>query len=268
MDLSEIRELWRHPINDEAANIAAWDALAQYYGCSPLPEWGADPFLVQIEREVPLTKDVAVLDIGCGQGAHSIVLAQRVGDVVGVDLSPVMIERAKAKANECGLKNVSFLCGDFRNVAIERQFDLVFAHMTPAVADAAALEKMLSLAKGYCYLVKPVRRDDPVLEALYGVAGCRPQPNGFDQGMLFAFAMLWQQGYLPSLSYRPDVWDMEWSLEQAKEWYLNRFLAHHPLDEAKRTRVVAYLKGIAVNGKVKEVVHTTIATMSWRMSRG
>jgi len=52
----------------------------------------------------------AVLDVGCGTGDTTRACARRAvdGDVLGVDLSTVMLERARARAREEGLSNVTF----------------------------------------------------------------------------------------------------------------------------------------------------------------
>lgn len=52
----------------------------------------------------------AVLDIGCGGGLDTMVAASMVGPkgrVVGIDMSPEMIERAKKNLGEAFLENVS-----------------------------------------------------------------------------------------------------------------------------------------------------------------
>ena len=41
-----------------------------------------------------------------------------------------------------------------------KNFDLVFAHMTPAIADYYTLEKMCNCSRNKCFLVKPSRRND------------------------------------------------------------------------------------------------------------
>ena len=267
MELSQIKELWTYPVNDKQANVAAWDSMAErYHNDIPLSDWDSDPFLQQLEKEVPLTKKMSVLDIGCGTGAYSVAIARRVKEVIGIDLSPKMLSRAHDLAEKRGTRNVTFNCADFNDIEIENRFDLVFAHMTPAVADAATFEKMLSCAADYCYMVKPVHRTDPVLDQLKKIVVDHPRPESFDKGMLYAFLMLWQKGKLPTLNYHPAVWDMKKSVDEVSIWYLNRLKTYHTVDEAAEKKVIEYLNAIAKDGIVHEAVHTTIATMGWRMN--
>ncbi len=52
-----------------------------------------------------------VVDIGSGAGIDSLIAAKMVGPeghVVGVDMTPVMLEKARAAAEEAGLENVEF----------------------------------------------------------------------------------------------------------------------------------------------------------------
>ena len=44
-----------------------------------------------------------LLDVGCGTGENSLLAASRGADVVGIDLSPTAIARAREKASERGL---------------------------------------------------------------------------------------------------------------------------------------------------------------------
>jgi SAM-dependent methyltransferase len=50
-----------------------------------------------------------VLDLGCGAGTDLLIAAQMVGPegrAIGVDMTPAMLERARASAREMGLDNV------------------------------------------------------------------------------------------------------------------------------------------------------------------
>ena len=57
----------------------------------------------------------AVLDIGCGAGVDSLVAAHLVGAggrVVGLDVTPAMVERARALLSRLGLANLTFQVGE------------------------------------------------------------------------------------------------------------------------------------------------------------
>jgi ubiquinone/menaquinone biosynthesis C-methylase UbiE len=72
-----------------------------------------------------------VLEIGCGTGAVTRMVAQwsGVGEVVGIDPSPVFI--AKARELSRNLTNLSFQEGDGRSLAFEADtFDVVVVHQT------------------------------------------------------------------------------------------------------------------------------------------
>lgn len=67
-----------------------------------------------------------VLSLGCGDGAIERRLAPHVGELVGVDISPVAIRQARERAASTGLRNVRFLvagetalecCGTFDRIA-------------------------------------------------------------------------------------------------------------------------------------------------------
>jgi ubiquinone/menaquinone biosynthesis C-methylase UbiE len=51
-------------------------------------------------------------EIACGPGLIARAMAPRVGSVVGLDLTPAMIEKARADATAAGVENVSFEVGD------------------------------------------------------------------------------------------------------------------------------------------------------------
>ena len=67
-----------------------------------------------------------VLDVGCGVGRWSRLLAARGAHVTGVDLSPTMIGEAKRRAAAAGLaERCRFLVQDSAALDLEGQFDLV-----------------------------------------------------------------------------------------------------------------------------------------------
>lgn len=61
---------------------------------------------------VPAEPDSRWLDVACGPGVVSRAVANRVGTVTGVDLTPAMVEEAERRAGEEGAAKVSFAIGD------------------------------------------------------------------------------------------------------------------------------------------------------------
>jgi methylase of polypeptide subunit release factors len=53
-----------------------------------------------------------VLDVGCGEAAISLTLAERGHTTVGLDLSPTAIDLARREAQRRGLTNVTFEVAD------------------------------------------------------------------------------------------------------------------------------------------------------------
>lgn len=63
-----------------------------------------------------------VLDVACGTGSHSLILAKRSYEVTGIDRSEMMIKEAKKKASKENI-NVEFLVQDTRNIKLDKKFD-------------------------------------------------------------------------------------------------------------------------------------------------
>jgi 2-polyprenyl-3-methyl-5-hydroxy-6-metoxy-1,4-benzoquinol methylase len=77
-----------------------------------------------IENEIKHDKSLAILDIGCGTGRHSIELARRGYRVKGIDLSVSMLAKAREKATASNVV-VDFQQADARNLNFQGQYELV-----------------------------------------------------------------------------------------------------------------------------------------------
>jgi SAM-dependent methyltransferase len=77
----------------------------------------------------PINAGDAVLDVGCGAGVDTLFSAKRTGPsgkVVGIDLTPAMLERAKKNLSMTDLKNVRLEEGSVENLPFaDEDFDVV-----------------------------------------------------------------------------------------------------------------------------------------------
>lgn len=73
-----------------------------------------------------------VLDLGSGAGTDALVAAQMVGEagrVVGVDMTPEMLAKARGAAREVGIPNAEFLEGEIETLPFaDETFDVVISN--------------------------------------------------------------------------------------------------------------------------------------------
>lgn len=78
-----------------------------------------------IRKSLKLKKGSRILDLACGFGRHSLRLAQDGYELVGLDLSMPLLQKALAEAQRRSL-NVKFIHGDMRELSFSTIFDGVF----------------------------------------------------------------------------------------------------------------------------------------------
>ena len=80
----------------------------------------------------PINRGEAVLDIGCGAGVDTFVAAKMVGPegrVIGIDMTPEMLARARKSLQETTLQNVSFHNASAEDLPFpDESFDVVISN--------------------------------------------------------------------------------------------------------------------------------------------
>ena len=103
----------------------------------------AERWMKEIRAQLPAGERLRILDVGCGAGFFSVLLAKEGHRVTGVDLTPDMIENAKILAAEenadcefivMDAENVDFPDGTF-DVVISRNLTWTLPHVRRAYRD-------------------------------------------------------------------------------------------------------------------------------------
>ncbi len=89
------------------ASAKFWDRIADRYARKPVADEAAYQKKLQVTREY-FQPDMEVLEIGCGTGSTAIAHAPYVRHIHATDLSSMMIEIARGKADAAGVQNVTF----------------------------------------------------------------------------------------------------------------------------------------------------------------
>src|ERR1700674_1327633 len=97
-----------------------------------------------------LASEVLAIDVACGPGTFTRPFAPRVRRAVGIDLTPAMIEKARAEATRACITNTEFICGDI--------YALPFADaVAGVVACGYAFHHMLEPARALAAMARVLR---------------------------------------------------------------------------------------------------------------
>lgn len=79
-----------------------------------------------------LTEGETVLDLGTGAGFDAFLAANKVGKkgkVIGIDMTPEMVNKARANARQGGYENVEFRLGEIENIpAADNSVDVIISN--------------------------------------------------------------------------------------------------------------------------------------------
>jgi ubiquinone/menaquinone biosynthesis C-methylase UbiE len=177
--IDDARELWD-------AEAATFDDETDHGLNDPAARQAWRDWLVGLVPEPP----AAVLDLGCGTGSLSVLLALEGHRVTGIDLSERMLERARAKAAEAGV-DVEFSKGDASALELPpAQFDVLLdrhvlwamEHAPAALAEWVRLVRpggSIVLVEGFWSTGAGIRSDDcaQLLAAVADDIAVHPMPD-------------------------------------------------------------------------------------------
>jgi SAM-dependent methyltransferase len=89
------------------------------------PETGPTPHVATLVRRLGAGRGKSALDLGCGEGRHTILLARRGYQVTALDLEPLALQKARAHVRQAGLR-ADFVAGNALRLRFhDAAFDLV-----------------------------------------------------------------------------------------------------------------------------------------------
>lgn len=116
-----------------------------------------------IKKNIPINKNMKLLDFGCGTGLLTFFLIENVKEAVGVDTSKGMCEVFTKKAKENNFNNVRVFNIDLTKEDIDEKFDVIVSSMSlHHVKDTQGiLKKFYNLLKenGYIATADLVKED-------------------------------------------------------------------------------------------------------------
>ncbi|MEG0377947.1 MAG: methyltransferase domain-containing protein [Eubacterium sp.] len=213
-----------------------------------------------LERDI-LRPGFSVLDLGCGPGKFSKMFAEVGISVVGIDVSPKMLEYAKENTKgNVGVRFIEADWGSYDLTGQEKCFDLVFAHMSPAIYNPFTLKKMMLASKSWCYFSHFTKREDPIKEELRKILG--GEQKGYlrvpsVEKILLSLGIVSEKEIIQSESRR------RLTLNKAIENYSTDFLEYGDV----RKEIETVLGHYAVDGEIEKVVKTEKVSFLWQIKK-
>lgn len=183
--------------NHDDLVVAQYDSQAMAYLQSKVHAGGAD-----LERIVPLLgnrREARALDLGCGGGHLSFLLAAHVRSVLAVDLSAAMLGTVSAEAERRGLGNIDTQQGSAETVDLPGEtFDIVATRYSTHHWRhwASGLRTMAGLLKphGLAVFSDVIGPGDPLLDTWLQSLELLRDPSHVRNASL----EVWEQGVMAS----------------------------------------------------------------------
>ncbi len=132
-----------------------WQAVSPEFGYYPTYQ-DVNSKSVALIRQLDQLRDLRVLDIGCNSGLYSCLAGSVATSVLGCDVEPILIERARLAAGHfvpiLSKDNVEFRLGSFTEV-LDRPFDAVVASLVLYHVGDGALDALGQYLKTHKPLV-------------------------------------------------------------------------------------------------------------------
>jgi len=104
-----------------------------------------------------------ILDVGCGEGENSLLLATLGAKVTGIDISPGAVALAKERAHLSGLSgSTDFICSPLEQAPLpEKHFDVIWGdnvlhHVLPVLDDSLRLLARVAKPGAQMLFIEPV----------------------------------------------------------------------------------------------------------------
>jgi ubiquinone/menaquinone biosynthesis C-methylase UbiE len=142
---------------------------------------------------IGITKDLSILDLGCGDGNTAIPEAKLQAKVLGVDIAGNLVEAGNARAKKEGLSNCTFQVGDAAdlNELKDESFDMTIsmfgAMFAPRPFDVANEMVRVTRKGGRIVMANWIPGDPTLVAQILKISSAYtpPPPAGFVSPMLW-----------------------------------------------------------------------------------
>ncbi|MBO4915830.1 MAG: class I SAM-dependent methyltransferase [Oscillospiraceae bacterium] len=206
----------------------------------------------------------SVLDVGAGMGGYALELARHCKSVTALDVSEPCLGVLRERAKQCGLDNVSTVCGAWEEYSAPERFDMVFSAMCPAICNTEELRRMEAASADRCCLITVMRGSvDKHRRAMMTELNIRPS-GGMVTEAIHYYNALYLMGRRPEVTCRT----VERSHDITEETLLTQYPVYFKIFGVSEQDSAAFLKKyLALHGD-RGVLHEesvlNLAMITWK----
>ena len=210
------------------------------------------------------SKECQVLEIGCGTGEYTLNFAANYKHVTAVDMSEQMLCVLKQRAEKEKITNLTYRQSLFENLPKNKQYDVVFAAMCPAICDYESLMKFERLSKNHCCLVSVAKNSSSSLRRELRMQLTDQPLKGLSPDIIYQFHLLYALGRYPNIQFFHSVSHSVIQLEEAVERYRIYFDIFGYNQPKHHDIIYTYLSENSENGMCTDDITYHMAVMNWK----
>lgn len=274
--LEECEQIWdeagQH--GEPADRIRRAEAWLPYYAyiAGPMktvpfsPEAENDSFPALLLREGLVRPEDSILDIGAGMGGDSLAFASSCKSVTALELSGACLNVLRHRAEGLDLRNIETVQKPWEEFDPQKQFDVCYSSMCPAICNVEELRRMESMTKRRCCLVTVTQGSyDKHRKAMMAELGIQPK-GGMVTEAIHYYNALYLMGRQPDVRCRTV--HREYTVPK------ERILAQYPIyfkifgveEETSAAFLEDYLARNAQDGLLHDESHINFAMLTWNVS--
>lgn len=230
-------------------------------------EHTADGFPAYLIREGLVRPADSVLDIGAGMGGDTLRFAAHCRSVTALELSGACLDVLRHRVEILNLHNIEIVQKSWEEFYPQKQFDVSFSSMCPAICNVEELRRMESMTKRLCCLVAVMRGSyDKHRKAMMAQLGIQPK-GGMTTELIHYYNALYLMGRQPNVLCRTMHSETAVPVERLMEQYPIYFRIFGVEEDRSIPFLKNYLSLHAENGLLLEESNIHFAWLRWETER-
>lgn len=273
--LEECERLWdevgQH--GEPAERIKRAKAWLPYYAYIAEPmrdspfslEHSTDSFPAYLIREKLVRPEDSVLDIGAGMGGDTLCFAAHCRSVAALEISGACLDVLRRRADSLALSNIEIVQKPWEEFIPQKQFDVSFSSMCPAICSVEELRRMERMTKRLCCLTAVMRGSyDKHRKAMMSELGIQPK-GGMTTELIHYYNALYLMGRQPNVLCRTVHSEYSIPVERVLEQYPIYFKIFGVEEDRSIPFLKDYFARYAENGLLQEESSIHFAWLWWEV---